>query len=223
MASPRKVVSRTNTTTSSAANFFQRGKKATTTTRVIANKNSTVRSVTPSQADKPASTTQDKDQDDNQGSDDDRHVDDSWGEIDKDVLRELFLETALRSPKKELHRPVSSSSSSSSISKRSQEDHLAMKPLARLFSVVTTPPATPRKQSRARGITQTGVHQGDLSKEEKTLRQFDLASMYGPSLDLTRLERWERAFSLGLDPPQNIKHLLLEHTTLNTSLFTGRV
>lgn len=28
------------------------------------------------------------------------------------------------------------------------------------------------------------------------LRQFDLASKYGPCTDLSRLERWERAFEL---------------------------
>ncbi|KAF9571574.1 hypothetical protein EC968_000391 [Mortierella alpina] len=220
MASPRKAVSATNTTTSSAANFFQRGKKATTTHRVLANKNTTVLPTNPSQVKTLTPSIQDQDQDENQGSDEDRNVDDSWSELDREVLQELLLETALRSPKKKnLHRPVSSSHSSS----HSREDRLAMKPLARLFSEVTTPPAIPRKQSRVRAISQTGVHQDDLSKEEKTLRQFDLASMYGPSLDLTRLERWERAFSLGLDPPQHIKDLLLEHTTLDTSLFTGRV
>ncbi|KAF9955034.1 hypothetical protein BGZ72_004091 [Mortierella alpina] len=216
MASPRKAIPGTSTTTSSAANFFQRGKKATTTQRVIAHKNTSVLPATPSQPKTPASTTQDQARDENQASDDDRHVDDSWSEFDREVLKELLLETALRSPKKELHRPVRQS-------KHSRENHLATKPLARLFSEVTTPPAIPRKQSRARTLVQTGVHQDDLSKEEKTLRQFDLASMYGPSLDLTRLERWERAFSLGLDPPQNIKDLLLKHTALNKSLFTGCV
>ncbi|CAO3563328.1 unnamed protein product [Mortierella alpina] len=222
MASPRKAVSATNTAASSAANFFQRGKKATTTHRVIANKNNAVLPTTSSPNKKPTSTTQKQDQDENEGSDEDRNVDDSWSEFDREVLQELLLETAIRSPKKkELHRPVNSSSSHSHSHNR--QDHLAMKPLARLFSEVTTPPTIPRKQSRARATIQTGVHQDNLSKEERTLRQFDLASMYGPSLDLTRLERWERAFSLGLDPPQNIKDLLLKHTALNTSLFTGRV
>lgn len=40
------------------------------------------------------------------------------------------------------------------------------------------------------------VHQADLSDSEKMLRQFDLASKYGPCTDMTRLERWERAFTL---------------------------
>jgi hypothetical protein len=45
------------------------------------------------------------------------------------------------------------------------------------------------------------VHQADLSDSEKMLRQFDLASKYGPCTDLTRLERWERAFTLVSKPP----------------------
>ncbi|KAK3829121.1 MAG: DNA polymerase delta, subunit 4-domain-containing protein [Benniella sp.] len=67
------------------------------------------------------------------------------------------------------------------------------------------------------------IHQNGLSEDEKLLRQFDLASKYGPCLDLTRLERWERAFELGLDPPQNVKTLLLQHEALNAPLFAGTV
>lgn len=40
------------------------------------------------------------------------------------------------------------------------------------------------------------VHQADLSDAEKILRQFDLASKFGPCTDVTRLDRWERAFNL---------------------------
>ncbi|KAF9350243.1 hypothetical protein BGX34_001341 [Mortierella sp. NVP85] len=67
------------------------------------------------------------------------------------------------------------------------------------------------------------IHQNGLSEDEKLLRQFDLTSKYGPCLDLTRLERWERAYELGLDPPQNVKTLLLRHETSNASLFAGTV
>ena len=40
------------------------------------------------------------------------------------------------------------------------------------------------------------VHQADLSDTEKMLRQFDLTTKYGPCTDMSRLERWERAFNL---------------------------
>ncbi|TKY72427.1 DNA polymerase delta subunit 4 [Spatholobus suberectus] len=46
------------------------------------------------------------------------------------------------------------------------------------------------------------------SLEEKNLREFDMDMTYGPCLGLTRLERWERAHKLGLNPPQQLKCLL---------------
>ncbi|KAF9401534.1 hypothetical protein BGZ94_005190, partial [Podila epigama] len=46
------------------------------------------------------------------------------------------------------------------------------------------------------GSIHVGFHQADLSEQEKLLRQFDLASKYGPCTDMTRLERWERALML---------------------------
>ncbi|KAF9124976.1 hypothetical protein BGW39_007763 [Mortierella sp. 14UC] len=46
------------------------------------------------------------------------------------------------------------------------------------------------------GDIHRGFHQSELSDNEKMLRQFDLASRYGPCTDITRLERWERAFTL---------------------------
>ncbi|KAG0330518.1 hypothetical protein BG004_002081 [Podila humilis] len=73
------------------------------------------------------------------------------------------------------------------------------------------------------GDIHVGFHQADLTDVEKVLRQFDLTSKYGPCTDMTRLERWERAFMLGLNPPQHIKDTLVEHSTLNTPLFQGRV
>lgn len=36
---------------------------------------------------------------------------------------------------------------------------------------------------------------------EAALRQFDLTSKFGPCVGISRLERWERAAKLGLDPP----------------------
>ncbi|KAF9928527.1 hypothetical protein FBU30_002326 [Linnemannia zychae] len=73
------------------------------------------------------------------------------------------------------------------------------------------------------GDIYSGFHQSDLSDSEKMLRQFDLASKYGPCTDMTRLERWERAFNLGLHPPQHVKDLLIQHMNLNAPLFEGQV
>jgi DNA polymerase delta subunit 4 len=40
------------------------------------------------------------------------------------------------------------------------------------------------------------------------LRRFDLDAKFGPCAGLTRLERWERAKQLGLEPPVQIRELL---------------
>ncbi|CAM5149212.1 unnamed protein product [Natator depressus] len=43
------------------------------------------------------------------------------------------------------------------------------------------------------------------------LKQFDLSWEYGPCTGITRLQRWERAESLGLSPPVTVRETLLEH------------
>ncbi|KAG0307246.1 hypothetical protein BGZ97_000459 [Linnemannia gamsii] len=68
-----------------------------------------------------------------------------------------------------------------------------------------------------------GIHQKHISEQEKILRQFDLTSKYGPCLDMTRLERWERASQLGLSPPMDVKDMLVKDKALNTPLLAGRV
>lgn len=37
------------------------------------------------------------------------------------------------------------------------------------------------------------------------LRVFDLTEDYGPCVGMNRLERWERADALGLDPPAAVR------------------
>ncbi|XP_044537981.1 DNA polymerase delta subunit 4-like [Gracilinanus agilis] len=43
------------------------------------------------------------------------------------------------------------------------------------------------------------------------LRQFDLDSHFGPCTGITRLQRWERAELLGLEPPQEVLKVLWAH------------
>ncbi|KAH9958817.1 DNA polymerase delta, subunit 4-domain-containing protein, partial [Russula dissimulans] len=45
------------------------------------------------------------------------------------------------------------------------------------------------------------VHAENQSPVHHILRIFDLSYEYGPSIGVTRLERWERAAALGLNPP----------------------
>ncbi|GAB4823375.1 hypothetical protein N2152v2_010421 [Parachlorella kessleri] len=48
-------------------------------------------------------------------------------------------------------------------------------------------------------------------EDEAVLRQFDLDSKFGPCSGMSRLERWERAVRLGLDPPVQVRELVLRH------------
>ncbi|KAJ6504195.1 DNA polymerase delta, subunit 4-domain-containing protein [Mycena vitilis] len=52
------------------------------------------------------------------------------------------------------------------------------------------------------------IHAEDQDKFHDILRVFDLSYEYGPCVGVTRLERWERAFALGLDPPTEIHDIL---------------
>lgn len=54
------------------------------------------------------------------------------------------------------------------------------------------------------GSSQILVHGGNESKFITILRTFDLSSEYGPCVGVSRLERWERAKDMGLDPPQEV-------------------
>ncbi|GAA96438.1 uncharacterized protein L969DRAFT_49607 [Mixia osmundae IAM 14324] len=53
------------------------------------------------------------------------------------------------------------------------------------------------------------IHGADQSKVEQILRCFDMTFDYGPSIGMTRLERWDRAEALGLQPPEEVKDILL--------------
>nr|XP_057943131.1 DNA polymerase delta subunit 4 [Doryrhamphus excisus]XP_057943137.1 DNA polymerase delta subunit 4 [Doryrhamphus excisus] len=49
--------------------------------------------------------------------------------------------------------------------------------------------------------------------DEEKLRQFDLEWRWGPCTGISRLQRWERAKLHGLDPPEEIRDLLLQKQT----------
>ncbi|KAL1282043.1 hypothetical protein QQF64_000846 [Cirrhinus molitorella] len=55
-----------------------------------------------------------------------------------------------------------------------------------------------------------------LSEREKDLQElkkFDLDWKFGPCTGISRLQRWERAALHGLNPPQEIKDILLKEST----------
>lgn len=52
------------------------------------------------------------------------------------------------------------------------------------------------------------IHGEDQDKFHEILRVFDLSYEYGPCIGVTRLERWERAAKMGLNPPPEIHDIL---------------
>ncbi|TRM58714.1 DNA polymerase delta, subunit 4-domain-containing protein [Schizophyllum amplum] len=55
------------------------------------------------------------------------------------------------------------------------------------------------------------VHAEGQNKIHDILRVFDMTYKYGPYVGVPRLERWERAHTLGLNPPVEIRDILVTH------------
>ncbi|KAG2487430.1 hypothetical protein HYH03_013997 [Edaphochlamys debaryana] len=70
--------------------------------------------------------------------------------------------------------------------------------------------AKPDPEVLARSQGDGAVTNADLTADEQTLRKFDLTTKYGPCAGMTRLERWERASKFSLDPPQEVKNIIME-------------
>lgn len=52
------------------------------------------------------------------------------------------------------------------------------------------------------------IHGNGGNKIIQMLRFFDMSYEYGPCVGMTRLERWERAEALGLNPPPEVRQIL---------------
>lgn len=90
------------------------------------------------------------------------------------------------------------------------------------YKAVKRPESFRKRVKREEHVRETGSVQGlpqsrpvaSTPNEElalERLRSFDLEWQYGPCTGITRLERWERAEFLGLQPPKAIRDLVLEH------------
>ncbi|KAI8080354.1 DNA polymerase delta, subunit 4-domain-containing protein [Thamnidium elegans] len=54
------------------------------------------------------------------------------------------------------------------------------------------------------------IHRERLRNEtDRMLRSFDLNYKYGPCVGIKRIDRWERANNLGLNPPESVKEDLV--------------
>ncbi|KAJ3555583.1 hypothetical protein NM688_g2500 [Phlebia brevispora] len=72
------------------------------------------------------------------------------------------------------------------------------------------------------------IHSKGLTSVHHILRVFDLSYEYGPCIGVTRLERWERASALGLEPPAEVKEILttkegMEKDEFKQCVFYGEV
>ncbi|XP_010941060.1 uncharacterized protein [Elaeis guineensis] len=92
---------------------------------------------------------------------------------------------------------------------------------------VTKP--SPKPHSAADRASSSTLRSSDVQEQEKEaeerLRQFDMDMRYGPCLGLTRMERWDRAAAMGLNPPPEVEAILLKcsSTAALECLWEGRV
>ncbi|XP_070412276.1 DNA polymerase delta subunit 4 isoform X2 [Nothobranchius furzeri] len=71
-----------------------------------------------------------------------------------------------------------------------------------------TPPPAPPPPEKGDDVFKT-TREEELQK----LRQFDLDWRFGPCTGISRLQRWDRAQLHGLEPPEEIRYLLLQTHT----------
>jgi len=57
-------------------------------------------------------------------------------------------------------------------------------------------------------ISEALVHAQDYTHLDIILRNFDLTPKYGPCIGITRLERWQRAEKMKLNPPEIVGEIL---------------
>lgn len=65
-----------------------------------------------------------------------------------------------------------------------------------------------RKATKAKMGNAAPVHAENENEISKILRIFDLSDEYGPCIGVSRLERWERAHAMGLNPPEEVREIL---------------
>nr|XP_022339155.1 DNA polymerase delta subunit 4-like [Crassostrea virginica] len=92
---------------------------------------------------------------------------------------------------------------------------MASKQITNSFPIVkkATPGQKNVKDSGHLASTSTSdQHPVDLTDDLEILKNFDLTLEFGPCTGITRLERWERAQKHGLNPPDDVKDILLKNT-----------
>ncbi|KAG6900027.1 hypothetical protein C0993_004084 [Termitomyces sp. T159_Od127] len=67
------------------------------------------------------------------------------------------------------------------------------------------------------------IHCDGQSKVHEILRCFDMSYEFGPCVGVSRLERWERARLMGLNPPKEVKDILTTKQGLEQKEFSQSV
>ncbi|WOL05496.1 hypothetical protein Cni_G14225 [Canna indica] len=63
-----------------------------------------------------------------------------------------------------------------------------------------------------------------FKEEEAQLRLFDMDMRYGPCVGLSRMERWDRAAAMGLNPPAEVEAILAKSSAASAEcLWGGRI
>ena len=70
------------------------------------------------------------------------------------------------------------------------------------------PPADPAVEVREIEESEVDAMHLSWKEAEAKLKEFDMDTKYGPCMSMTRLERWRRAETLGLDPPLFIHNVI---------------
>lgn len=68
--------------------------------------------------------------------------------------------------------------------------------------------------SASSSLTQSqGLNEDKVVKtDHEILRQFDMEWKFGPCIGISRMERWERASDYGLNPPEDVKELIVKNS-----------
>ncbi|CAI5982539.1 unnamed protein product [Closterium sp. NIES-65] len=77
--------------------------------------------------------------------------------------------------------------------------------------------------SEVQNVAMIAPPQEQAEQAERALQLFDMDMAFGPCTGLSRLERWQRANRLGLNPPPHVRALLESASCREDSVWEGRV
>lgn len=91
---------------------------------------------------------------------------------------------------------------------------MAAKQITSAFPIVKKPNRGQKSMKDSDQLPSTSTYDQaavDSIDDLQILKNFDLTLEFGPCTGITRLERWERAQKHGLNPPNEVKDILLKN------------